>query len=86
MRIDVLTLFPQMFESPLGYSILKRAQEKGIVDIVLTDIRDFATNQYKKVDDKPDEPACLPCADCHNKGYKLTDEGRTLKEFIKRWL
>ncbi len=53
MRVDVLTLFPQMFESPLGYSILKRAQEKGIVDVVLTDIRDFATNQYKKVDDKP---------------------------------
>lgn len=53
MRIDVLTLFPQMFESPLGHSILKRAQEAGIVDIAFTDIRDFATDKYKKVDDKP---------------------------------
>lgn len=53
MRIDVLTLFPEMFESPLSYSILKRAQQAGIVDIVLTNIRDFATDKYKKVDDKP---------------------------------
>ena len=53
MRIDVLTLFPEMFESPLRYSILKRAQQAGIVNIVLTNIRDFATDKYKKVDDKP---------------------------------
>ena len=53
MRIDVLTLFPEMFESPLSHSILKRAQETGIVDIVLTNIRDFATDNYRKVDDKP---------------------------------
>ncbi len=53
MRIDVLTLFPQVFESPLSCSILKRAQEAGVVDIILTNIRDFATDSYKKVDDKP---------------------------------
>lgn len=53
MRIDVLTLFPEMFESPLGHSILKRAREAQVVDIVLTDIRDFTTDKYKKVDDKP---------------------------------
>jgi tRNA (guanine37-N1)-methyltransferase len=53
MRIDILTLFPEMFESPLNYSILKRAQEQGIVAIVLTNIRDFATDRYRKVDDKP---------------------------------
>jgi tRNA (guanine37-N1)-methyltransferase len=53
MRIDVLTLFPEMFESPLGYSILNRAQQAGIVDIVLTNIRDFTTGKYRKVDDKP---------------------------------
>ncbi|MDD5328125.1 MAG: tRNA (guanosine(37)-N1)-methyltransferase TrmD [Phycisphaerae bacterium] len=53
MRIDVLTLFPEMFESPLRYSILKRAQQAGIVNIVLTNIRDFTTDNYKKVDDKP---------------------------------
>jgi len=53
MRIDVLTLFPEMFESPLSHSILKRAQDSGIVDIVLTNIRDFSTDNYRKVDDKP---------------------------------
>ena len=53
MRIDVLTLFPEMFESPLAFSILKRAQQENIVEIVLSNIRDFATDKYKKVDDKP---------------------------------
>ena len=53
MRIDVLTLFPEMFDSPLSYSILKRAQEQNIVEIALSNIRDFATDSYRKVDDKP---------------------------------
>jgi len=53
MRIDVLTLFPEMFESPLGYSIVKRAQDQGLVDIALTNIRDFSVGDYRKVDDKP---------------------------------
>jgi tRNA (guanine37-N1)-methyltransferase len=53
MRIDILTLFPEMFESPLSCSILKRAQEKALVDIVLTNIRDFAADSYNRVDDKP---------------------------------
>jgi tRNA (guanine37-N1)-methyltransferase len=53
MRIDILTLFPEMFDSPLSHSILKRARETAIVDIVLTNIRDFATDTYRKVDDKP---------------------------------
>jgi tRNA (guanine37-N1)-methyltransferase len=53
MRIDILTLFPQAFESPLSCSILKRAQDNGLIEIVLTDIRDFATDHYRKVDDKP---------------------------------
>ncbi len=53
MRIDVLTLFPEMFQSPLSCSILKRAQDSGLVEITLTNIRDFAANNYRKVDDKP---------------------------------
>ncbi|MBN1124966.1 MAG: tRNA (guanosine(37)-N1)-methyltransferase TrmD [Sedimentisphaerales bacterium] len=53
MRIDVLTLFPDMFTSPLNYSILKRAQESGLVEIVLSNIRDFAIGRYRQVDDKP---------------------------------
>lgn len=53
MRIDILTLFPEMFQSPLSFSIIKRAQDKGIVQIVLSNIRDFTADKYKKVDDKP---------------------------------
>ena len=53
MRIDVLTLFPEMFDSPLAGSILGRARDNGLVQIVLTNIRDFATDNYRKVDDKP---------------------------------
>ena len=53
MRIDILTLFPEMFASPFDYSILKRAREKGIVEIVLSNIRDFAIDNYNRVDDKP---------------------------------
>ncbi len=53
MRIDILTLFPEMFESLLSCSILKRAQDRALVDIVLTNIRDFAADSYNKVDDKP---------------------------------
>lgn len=53
MRIDVLTLFPEMFASPLNSSILKRAQDRRVAQIVLTNIRDFAVDKYRKVDDKP---------------------------------
>jgi tRNA (guanine37-N1)-methyltransferase len=53
MRIDILTLFPEMFESPLKYSILRRAQDEGIVSISIANIRDFAADKYRKVDDRP---------------------------------
>ncbi len=53
MRIDILTLFPDMFASPLSLSIVKRAQQRGLVQIALSNIRDFAKDSYKKVDDKP---------------------------------
>ncbi len=53
MRVDILTLFPQVFESPTNCSILKRARDNGIIEITLTDIRDFAADNYRKVDDKP---------------------------------
>lgn len=80
MRIDVLTLFPEMFESPLGHSILKRAQAAGIVDIVLTNIRDFTTDKYKKVDDKPygGGPGMVmmpqPLFDCFEHVEKLSEQ------------
>jgi tRNA (guanine37-N1)-methyltransferase len=53
VRIDILTLFPEMFDAVLGTSIPKRAAEKGLVSYHLTNIRDFATDAHKSVDDKP---------------------------------
>jgi tRNA (guanine37-N1)-methyltransferase len=53
LRIDILTLFPEMFSSFLGTSIPKRANEKGKVDYHLTNFRDFATDAHLSVDDKP---------------------------------
>jgi tRNA (guanine37-N1)-methyltransferase len=70
IRIDVLTLFPEMFDSPLAFSIIKRARQSGIVEIVLSNIRDFAKDSYRKVDDKPygGGPGmimmCQPVLDC----------------------
>ena len=53
LRVDILTLFPEMFTPVLGTSIPKRAAEKGLVDYHLTNIRDFAEGVHKPVDDKP---------------------------------
>ena len=53
MQIDILTLFPDMFEGPFSQSILKRAKEKGVVTICLHNIRDYSTGKHKNVDDYP---------------------------------
>lgn len=53
MRIDILTVMPEMLESPLGCSILKRAQDKGLVEIVVHNLRDYSLNKHRKVDDYP---------------------------------
>jgi len=53
VRIDILTLFPEMFAPILGTSIPKRAAEKGLVSYHLTNVRDFADDAHKSVDDRP---------------------------------
>jgi tRNA (guanine37-N1)-methyltransferase len=53
MRIDILTLFPEMLEATLATSIVKRAQDSGHVEINVHDIRDWADNKHRKVDDRP---------------------------------
>lgn len=53
MRIDILTVLPEMLESPLGCSILKRAQTKGLVEFHVHNLRDYSTNKHRKVDDYP---------------------------------
>lgn len=53
MKIDILTLFPEMFEGFINSSIMKIAKEKNIVEINTINIRDFATNKHNRVDDYP---------------------------------
>src|SRR5574344_1480783 len=53
MRIDIITVLPEMLESPLNCSILKRAQDKGLVEIVVHNLRDYSLNKHRKVDDYP---------------------------------
>ncbi|MBN2165994.1 MAG: tRNA (guanosine(37)-N1)-methyltransferase TrmD [Marinilabiliaceae bacterium] len=53
MRIDILTLFPDMFDGPFRESILKRAVEKGLVEIYLHNIRDYSNDKHNRVDDYP---------------------------------
>ena len=53
MRIDVLTLFPRMFEEPLGESIIGKAREKGLLEINVSNFRDYSDNKHQTVDDYP---------------------------------
>jgi tRNA (guanine37-N1)-methyltransferase len=53
MRFDILTIFPEMFRGPLDFSILKRAQEQGIIEIRVHDLRAFAADKHHVVDDRP---------------------------------
>lgn len=53
MKFDIITIFPKMFESPLGETIIKRAVEKGLVEFCLHDIRDYAKDKHRSVDDSP---------------------------------
>lgn len=53
MRIDILTVLPEMFDGPLNCSILKRAQTKDLVEIQVHNLRDYTTNKHRKVDDYP---------------------------------
>ena len=53
MRIDILTVVPELLVSPLNESILKRAQRKGLVEIVIHNLRDYTFDKYRQVDDYP---------------------------------
>jgi tRNA (guanine37-N1)-methyltransferase len=53
VRIDIFTIFPGIFRSPLGESLLGRAIREGILDVRIHDIRDFATDAHRQVDDEP---------------------------------
>jgi tRNA (guanine37-N1)-methyltransferase len=51
MRIDIITVLPELLESPLNFSIVKRAREKGLVEINIVNLRDYASDRHKTVDD-----------------------------------
>lgn len=53
MKIDILTLFPEMFSGPFDSSLIKRAQEKKLVEINITNLRNYTSDKHKTVDDKP---------------------------------
>ena len=53
MRIDIITVLPEMLQSPLECSILKRARDEGLAEIVVHNLRDYTTNKHRKVDDYP---------------------------------
>src|SRR5215471_17080984 len=53
MKIDVLTLFPGMFVGPLDESILKRARQAGLLDLAIHDLRQYAHDRHRTVDDRP---------------------------------
>jgi tRNA (guanine37-N1)-methyltransferase len=102
MRFDVLSLFPELFQSYLQQSLLKLAIEKKLVDVLLWNIRDWATDRHKSVDDTPygGGPgmlmACPPVYDCVEAVQKecsdpgklimLTPQGRQLDQSMVREL
>ncbi len=51
MRIDIISAVPELLESPLNYSIVKRARDKGLVDVFVHNLREYTTNKHRRVDD-----------------------------------
>ena len=51
MRIDIITVLPELLESPFNTSILKRAQDKGLVEVIIHNLRDYSVNKQKSIDD-----------------------------------
>ncbi|MEN6340439.1 MAG: tRNA (guanosine(37)-N1)-methyltransferase TrmD [Clostridiaceae bacterium] len=100
MRIDILTIFPEMFEGVLGSSMLGRARQNGLVDIRVHNIRDYTDNKHKKTDDYPFGGGAgmvmmvqpiFDCVDAVLGGEKarrilLSPRGRTLTQKIAKEL
>ena len=99
MKIDVLTLFPAMFAGPLDESIVKRAREAGLLDLKVHNLRDYAHDRHKTVDDRPfgggpgmllkPEPLFEAVADLARESTRvvlLSPAGRTFNQAIAREL
>src|SRR6266849_3314110 len=99
MKIDVVTLFPAMFVGPLDESIIKRARESGLLDLAIHNLRDYAHDRHKTVDDRPfgggpgmllkPEPIFEAVESLANENTQiilLSPGGRTLNQAIVREL
>jgi tRNA (guanine37-N1)-methyltransferase len=99
MKIDVLTLFPAMFAGPLDESIIKRARETGRLDLTIHNLRDYAHDRHRTVDDRPfgggpgmllkPEPlfeAAEKLAGANTRVILLSPAGRTFNQAIAREL
>jgi tRNA (guanine37-N1)-methyltransferase len=53
MRFDIITIFPEFFDGPLDYGIVRRARASGIVEVKLQDLREFTHDRHRTVDDRP---------------------------------
>src|SRR5712691_6520736 len=53
MRFDIITIFPEFFEGPLDYGIVRRAREAGLVEVAVHDLRGFTRDRHRTVDDRP---------------------------------
>jgi tRNA (guanine37-N1)-methyltransferase len=95
MKIDIVTIFPEMCEGPLGLSIMGRAREAGLVELQVHDLRQWSTDKHRRVDDIPygggqgmvmkPEPFFACVADLRSPAAKvilLTPQGRQLKQAI----
>ncbi len=95
MKIDILSLFPEMFEGFLHTSIIKRAIDSQIVEVNIHDFREFADNKHKKVDDYPYGGGqgmvlmCQPIVDClktlvtsQSLIILMSPQGQTLKQSV----
>ena len=93
MKIDILTIFPSMFEGFVSNSIIKRAIEKGVVSINIIDIRPFSNDKNKRVDDYPIGGGagmvmkCQPVLDClksikkeNSKVILMSPRGKTFNQ------
>src|SRR5438270_2573091 len=85
MRVDILTLFPEICRGPLGESIMKRAQEKKLVDLRVHNLRDWTTDKHHVADDSPfgggqgmvmkPEPIFAAVEDLRNQAASIQDPG-----------
>jgi len=99
MKIDILTIFPEMFEGPFKESMIKRAQEKKLVEIKIHNLRNWTEDKHKTVDDKPfgGGPGMIMKVEVIDKALKdlklknsrvilLTPQGKTFKQKTAREL